>query len=72
MNLDALTKRLTFLLEGQSIEWVRQDSPEHVTIQFKNGPMAYFGIPAGTNELVVSIVSSEDTSETWISKVEGH
>jgi len=72
MNLDALTKRLTFLLEGQSVEWVRQDSPEHVTIQFKNDPMAYFGIPTGTNELDVSIVASVDTSETWISRVEGH
>jgi hypothetical protein len=71
MSIDALTERLTFLLEGQSVEWVRQDTSEHVTIQFKNGPRAYFGIPEGKSMLDVSIVASDETSNEWLAKAEG-
>gem|GEM_PF-3357702 len=65
-----VTDRLTYLLKGQEVEWVRQDNDAHMTIKFKTGPVLYIGLQPASEELDVSIVGGSDCSEDWISHAE--
>ncbi|MBL9047671.1 MAG: hypothetical protein JNK34_10260 [Tabrizicola sp.] len=58
--------RLTWLLEGQTVEWVRQDSDRNLTVKFVKGPVLYVDISDATSpELDLSVVSSKDTALPW-------
>ena len=71
MDFDALNKRCTYLLQGETVEWVRQDGPRHLTIQFKRGPQLSMGIPRQRQkELDISITAHAETDATWIARAE--
>lgn len=70
MDFGAFNARLTYLLEGQTVKWARQDSPTHVTIQFENGPCLYLDILKDTVELGISIVDGQEASKAWMEKSE--
>jgi hypothetical protein len=73
MNLQALTDRMTHLLQGQQVEWVRQDDPLHITIKFVEGPQIQIGVVGeyeGSPELDCSITACVDASEAWIARAE--
>jgi hypothetical protein len=58
--------RLTWLLEGQTVEWCRQDNDHNLTIKFAKGPILYVDISgSGQRELELSIVSSNDCDPEW-------
>ena len=73
MNLQAITDRMTYLLEGQQVESVRQDSSTHLTLKFVNGPLLLIGLleeAGGEIELDCSITAWVNTSEAWVAKAE--
>jgi hypothetical protein len=58
--------RLTWLLEGQTVEWVRQDNDRNLTIKFTKGPILYLDISGSTEpRMELSVVSSSDTDPAW-------